>query len=181
MTRIKRPRLLHMAEFPQRAEKHLGRTFMRARIVQLSIIAALGLAGCGRETTPVQATAPAAAPVADAFKPVATIKQVMLGITVPASNTVFAVAGEAPADDAAWQNVEASALAVAESGNLLLMKPRMKDEAEWTQFAHALIDAGVKAAEAARSKNAEATGTAGDDMYNVCEQCHAKYLPKPAA
>jgi hypothetical protein len=159
---------------------------MRARIVQLSMIAALmiavGLVGCGRETTPTQTNAPGAAPVpaADAFKPVATIKQVMLGVTVPASNTVFAVAGEAPADDAAWQNVEASALAVAESGNLLLMKPRAKDEAEWVQFAHALIDAGVKAAEAAHSKNAEATGTAADDMYNVCEQCHAKYLPKPA-
>lgn len=154
---------------------------MRARIVQLTMIAALGLGACGREATPVQTTAPdAPASVVDAFKPVATIKQVMLGITVPASNTVFAVAGEAPADDAAWQNVEASALAVAESGNLLLMKPRTKDDTEWTQFAHALIDAGVKAAEAARSKNAEATGTAGDDMYTVCEQCHAKYLPKPA-
>ena len=154
---------------------------MRARIVHLSLIAVVGLVGCGREMTPMQTDAPAASPpAADVFKPVASIKQVMLGITVPASNAVFAVAGEAPADDAAWQNVEAAALAVAESGNLLLMKPRAKGEPEWQQFAHALVDAGVKAAEAARTKNAEATGTAGDDMYTVCEQCHAKYLPKPA-
>jgi len=161
---------------------------MRARIVQLSMIAApmiavVGLVGCGRETTtPIQSNAPAeSTSAADAFKPVASVKQVMLGITVPASNAVFAVAGEAPADEAGWTSVEASALAVAESGNLLLMKPRAKDDPEWKQFALALVDAGVKAAEAARSKNAEATGIAGDDMYNVCEQCHAKYLPKPSA
>jgi hypothetical protein len=152
---------------------------MRASVAYLPIVAVVGLAGCGREAPPARSSAPSPAPVAEAFKPVATVKQVMLGITVPASNAVFAVAGEAPADDAAWQAVEASALAVAESGNLLLMKPRAKDDQEWKQFALALVDAGIKAAEAARTKNAEATGTAGDDMYTVCEQCHAKYLPKP--
>jgi hypothetical protein len=103
----------------------------------------------------------------------------MIGITVPASNAVFAVAGEAPADEAGWQTVEASAMAVAESGNLLLMGPRAVDDQEWKQFALALVDAGSKAAEAARAKNAEQTGIAGDDMYNVCEQCHAKYMKKP--
>lgn len=154
---------------------------MRTKIAYVSILAALALAGCGRETPPAQTSAaPAATPAAADFKPVANVRQVMLGITVPASNIVFAVAGEAPKDDAAWENVEASALAVAESGNLLLMKPRAKDEPEWKQYALALIDAGTKAAAAARTKNAENTGTAGDDLYNTCEQCHAKYLPKPA-
>ena len=154
---------------------------MRTKIAYLSTLAALTLAGCGREAPPSQmSAAPAATPVADAFKPVANVRQVMLGITVPASNVVFAVAGEAPKDEAGWEHVEASALAVAESGNLLLMKPRAKDEPEWKQFALALVEAGTKAAAAARTKNAENTGTAGDDLYNTCEQCHAKYLPKPA-
>jgi hypothetical protein len=154
---------------------------MRTTAVAITIVTVLGLAGCGREVSaPAQSAAPAAtAAITAAFKPVATVKQVMLGITVPASNAVFAVAGEAPKDDAGWQAVEASALAVAESGNLLLMKPRAVDDPEWQQFALALVDAGAKAAEAARSKDAEKTGTAGDDMYNVCEHCHAKYLPKP--
>ena len=153
---------------------------MRTKIAILSTLAVLALAGCGREAPPSQmSAAPAATPVADELKPVANVRQVMLGITVPASNVVFAVAGEAPKDDAGWENVEASALAVAESGNLLLMKPRAKAEPEWKQFALALIDAGTKAAAAARAKNAEGTGTAGDDLYNTCEQCHAKYLSKP--
>jgi hypothetical protein len=153
---------------------------MRTTMVSVTMIM-LMLSACGREVAaPDQASAPVATPsVAEVFRPVATVKQVMLGITVPASNAVFAVAGETPADEAAWQAVEASALAVAESGNLLLMKPRAVDDAEWKQFALALIDVGAKAAEAARAKDAEKTGIAGDDMYTVCEQCHAKYLPKP--
>src|SRR5688572_27248031 len=110
-------------------------------------VAIVGLAACGREAPPQTSPAPAAPSQTDVIKPVATVKQVMLGITVPASNAVFAVAGEAPADDAGWQAVEASALAVAESGNLLLMKPRTHDDAEWKQHALALVDAGIKAAE----------------------------------
>jgi hypothetical protein len=149
----------------------------------IATIALCGLLGCNRQepATQTKASSPPApaAAASDSFKPVATVKQVMLGITVPASNAVFAVAGEAPKDDAGWQAIEASALAVAESGNLLLMKPRAVDDQEWKQYALALIDAGAKAAEAARAKDADKTSTAGDDLYNTCEQCHAKYLPKP--
>jgi hypothetical protein len=138
-------------------------------------------AGCNKAPAPPMQTdqSSSASDAAEAFKPIATVKQVMQGITIPASNTVFAVAGTAPTDDAGWQAVEASALAVAESGNLLLMKPRAVDDQEWRQYSLALIDAGARAAEAARAKDAEKTGIAGDDMYNACEQCHAKYMPKP--
>lgn len=140
----------------------------------------VSIAGCNKASPPVQTTASAPpSQTSDPFKPVATVKQVMQGITIPASNAVFAVAGTAPTDDAGWQAVEASALAVAESGNLLLMKPRAVDEQEWRQYSIALIDAGARAAEAAKAKDAEKTGMAGDDMYNACEQCHAKYMPKP--
>lgn len=148
---------------------------MRKKTIVLAACCLVTLVGCGREAPSGQSATPV---VSEAFKPVATVKQVMLGITVPASNVVFAVAGEAPASDETWQAVEASALAVAESGNLLLMQPRAVDEHEWRQFALALIDAGAGAAAAARAKDVEKTGIAGDDMYTVCEQCHEKYLPK---
>ena len=154
---------------------------MRTKNLCVVVTTMLTLVGCNRQAPSegaVNATPPAGA--SEAFKPVATVKQVMLGITIPASNAVFAVAGEAPADDAGWQAVEASALAVAESGNLLLMKPRAVDEQDWRQYSYALIDAGTRAAEAARAKDADKASVAGDDMYNACEQCHAKYMPKPA-
>src|SRR5688572_15768806 len=108
---------------------------MRITTVALCSLAMLGLAACDRRAAQPTSQSPAtASPAAEAFKPVATVKQVMLGIVVPASNAVFAVAGEAPADDAGWQAVEASAMAVAESGNLLLMKPRAMDDQDWRQF-----------------------------------------------
>ena len=150
---------------------------MRTALLGVSIV--LMLSGCGQERpAPIAMTSSRAAAEANALQGVATVKQVMQGITIPASNTVFAVAGIAPADDAGWEAVEASALAVAESGNLLLMKPRAVDDQEWKQFSLALIEAGERAAAAARSKDADQASTAGDDMYTVCEQCHAKYMPK---
>ncbi|HEY8538053.1 MAG TPA: hypothetical protein VIL28_04240 [Steroidobacteraceae bacterium] len=142
----------------------------------VAVLGAFALAACSERAANETGANNVSAPP---FKPVATAKQIMQGITIPASNIVFAVAGEAPADDQAWQNVEASALAVAESGNLLLMQPRAVDEQEWRQYALALVDAGARAAEAARAKDVEQTSAAGDAMYEVCEQCHAKYLPKP--
>ena len=154
-------------------ETHSGRRPMPNKTA--CVLMMLGLAGCTRHEAAAPTSAP---PTTDALRPIATVRQVMLGITVPASNAVFAVAGQAPADDAGWEAVEASALAVAESGNLLLVKPRAVDDGDWKRWSVALVDAGVKAAKAAHSKDADATGVAGDDMYNVCEQCHAKYLKK---
>jgi hypothetical protein len=154
--------------------------FAIGSIIAVPAIAALVIAGCSKQSPTTQAIAPPVGPsVSGPFKPVATVKQVMQGITIPASNAVFAVAGTAPTDDAGWQAVEASALAVAESANLLLMKPRAVDEQQWRQFSLALVDAAVRAAEAARAHDADKTSTAGDDMYNTCEQCHAQYQPKP--
>jgi len=146
--------------------------------LSLTMFLCLGLVACDRQQSksPTPITLSRTEPT---FKPVASVKQIMQGITIPASNAVFAVAGTAPTDDAGWQAVEASALAVAESGNLLMMKPRAVDGAEWRQFALALVEAGERAAAAAQAQDAEKTSVAGDDMYNVCEQCHAKYLPQP--
>lgn len=150
---------------------------MRRIALSATMLWCLGITACDEQ----QAKAPTSLTVSRAeatFKPIASVRQIMQGITIPASNTVFAVAGTAPADEAGWQAVEASAMAVAESGNLLLMKPRAVDAEEWRQFALALVDAGERAAKAAQARDAEQTSVAGDDMYSVCEQCHAKYPPK---
>jgi hypothetical protein len=148
---------------------------MRNSSLLYAVLILTALSACNRQP----ASNATGANDAGDFRPVASVKQVMLGITIPASNVVFAVAGEEPKDEVAWQSVEASALAVAESGNLMLMKPRLIDSQEWKQYALALVDVGVRAAEAARARDVDRTSLAGDDMYEVCERCHAKYLPTP--
>ncbi len=149
---------------------------MQKQSMFAAVCALFALSACDRQPAPDAAMS---ADDAQTFRPVASVKQVMLGITIPASNVVFAVAGEAPADELAWQSVEASALAVAESGNLMLMKPRLIDSQEWQQYSLALVEVGARAAEAARARDVEQTSLAGDEMYQVCEDCHAKYLPTP--
>ncbi len=143
---------------------------MRAQCGVLVLV--LTVVGCAR--APEQAPAPPPEP----FKVVATAKQVMQAITIPASNAIWAVASAPPKTDEAWLAVENSSLALAESGNLLLMKGRTKDGAEWTQYSQQLIDVGVKAAEAMRAKDMEKIMAAGDEMYTVCETCHMKYMPQ---
>lgn len=116
--------------------------------------------------------APAAAPL-EAF---ATTKQVMLGITIPASDVVFQVGNKAPADDMEWEKVQANALAVAESGNLLLVGTRLVDHGDWEKNVQSLIVAAKAAAQAAQEKNVDKVLMAGDGLYEVCDACHKKYM-----
>jgi hypothetical protein len=114
------------------------------------------------------------------FKSVATVKQVMQSIAIPAADVVWAVPNETPQDDADWLKVENASLALAESGNLLMMEGRAVDHEEWMRQAGVLIDVATKAATAARAKDANKMAEIGDEIYAVCENCHKKYLKQEA-
>jgi hypothetical protein len=116
---------------------------------------------------------------APGFKPVGTIRQIMLGILTPTSDVIFAVPNKPPQDDAAWQSVQNSSLMLAEVGNLLMIPGRAQDKGDWMKFANQLNEAGAEAFKAANAKNAAALEDIGNKIDGVCEGCHAKYLPKP--
>jgi hypothetical protein len=113
------------------------------------------------------------------YQPVGTVRQLMLGIVAPNSDVIFKVPSQAPKDDKEWKTVQDSALMLAETGNLLLMPGRAKDNGDWTKFSKSLIDQGSKAFKAANAKDARSLEDIGNDIDDVCETCHAKYLPKP--
>ena len=71
--------------------------------------------------------------------------------------------------------VRNAAVAVAESGNLLMMAPRAKDDA-WMRICQTMVDAGAKAIRAAEAKNADQVFDAGGEIYEVCTNCHSKYM-----
>jgi hypothetical protein len=131
----------------------------------LATLAAAGCAGAARQPT--------------AFQPVASVQEVMLAITVPMSNTVFAAAGEPPGEAQQWVAVERAALALAESGNLLLMPGRARDNGEWRTRSVAMIEAASLAARAAHDRNADRLMDASDAVYESCESCHQRYMPHP--
>jgi hypothetical protein len=141
-----------------------------------ALIAVVGITGC----TPQQEAAPVAAE--PAIEHIATSKQVMLALTIPASDVLFQIGSPAaPADQAAWDRVVASAAMLAESGNLLLTGPRDLKQPEWTQLSRELV-AGAKVAMAAAEKHdVDAVLEAGNGIYEVCENCHNKYMPAKVA
>jgi hypothetical protein len=123
-----------------------------------------------------QKTPPQPGPLPTPFKVVATPKQVMQAIVIPASDAVWKVANEVPKDDAEWLAVENHALALAESANLLMMEGRAVDHDNWMKQSKALLDTALTAAEAAHAKHAEKVADAGNAIYEVCEACHMQYM-----
>ena len=78
------------------------------------------------------------------MRAVATIKQLMHAIVIPASDAVFKAAGEPPTTDAAWSTIQLQALAVAEGGNLLMVGNRLAGRADWPRLARAMVDAVLR-------------------------------------
>ena len=123
--------------------------------------------------------ATAAATPESPYKLFATVQEIMTVFTVPHSDVIFNVSAEPPKDDEQWQNVQNSALILAESGNLLLLPGRAPAEnEEWTKQSQALIDAAIMASTAAREKNADNLAEASDKLYESCTGCHEKYMDK---
>lgn len=149
---------------------------MRTSLVVISIASiALTAAGCGQ---PAQDGPP--------FKPAADVKQLMEGVVDPAArvywNSVSTTISEKgieekfPQNDEEWEAVWGAALTVAESGNLMMMSPRARDNESWMKMSAELVDVGMLAAKAARDRRPEDVLSVGEQVYNVCTRCHAKYL-----
>jgi hypothetical protein len=140
----------------------------------MSLVAFLVIAagGCARE--PV-----ASPPPPEPFKAVANSKQLMQAIVIPASDGVWGVASEPPKDDAGWLAAENHAIALAESGNLLMIGNRVVDREHWLKYSSSLVDTANTALEGIRARDMDKISAAGDAIYEVCEACHMQYMPKP--
>jgi hypothetical protein len=122
------------------------------------------------------------------FKPVTTVLELMESVIAHAAEVYWSAVqvtvdeqGEHesyPETDEEWESVWASALAIAESGNLLMMAPRAIDDGAWMQFSRSLIEAGVEAAAAAEAHDVDRVFAAGEQVYNACTACHARYSPE---
>ena len=163
---------------------------MRA-ILRWFPLGALLLYGCNSADTPSGATQSASGSSAQGtpFHTIADTKQLMNWILDPAADVVWGAVGTIitaegteriePKTDEEWTAVRNSAAVVAESGNLLMLPGRARDQ-EWMDFARKLIDTANETLQAAEAKDAETLFTAGSDMYLVCAACHEKYLPPPS-
>jgi cytochrome c553 len=78
-----------------------------------------------------------------------------------------------------WLDMVNSAAILQESGNLLMIEGRARDE-RWMRYSQALADAGALAMKAAEAKNADKAFEAGSAIYDTCFNCHGRYIPRPA-
>lgn len=135
----------------------------------------------GARTTEAAA---ATAPVVET-SPVATVKQIMIGITNPAAFVVYEAVGTkssakgieeiAPQNDEEWAKVASAGAAVVESGNLMLMGNRPIDKGDWVKMTNDMIEQGKKAMKAAEAKDKDGIVAAGGDLNTTCDNCHARY------
>lgn len=147
---------------------------------------------------------PAQVPVAaDTFtqRPHANLAQVMRGIPFTFANIVFDAQSEDPGAPrpaaevtgratetfknvyGGWQEVENSALALAEAANLLMIEGRLCEngkpvpvqDATYRRAAEGLAAAGEAAFKAARSKSMDAIVEVSETVSLACSNCHEPY------
>ena len=87
----------------------------------------------------------------------------------PASDAVFAASSNQPLDAKGWTDARNQAIVLAESGNLLMLGTRVRDNANWMRMSRAMVDAAALAAAAAEKKDAKALETATDSITTACD------------
>ena len=93
----------------------------------------------------------------------------------PASDAVFNAAGNPPREAKGWTAARDQALLLAESGNLLMIGTRVRDNGNWMKMSRAMVDAAALAATAAQKKDATALEAAADALTITCMTCHRPY------
>ena len=114
----------------------------------------------------------------ESFPLAATMKQLMVDLIHPASNDIllFVYRG-GPKDEKEWAAVRRGAVTLAESGNLLMMRGRARDQGAWLKDAKMLVDAGTAAYKAAQAKDTKALAAVAVPLDASCTACHKQYRP----
>ena len=106
------------------------------------------------------------------------MKQLMLDLIHPAANDLLLIVNRGgPRGDAEWAEARRSAVALAESGNLLMARGRDRNQADWARDAKMLSDAGTAAYKAAEARDVNALAALTGQLDASCTNCHKQYRP----
>lgn len=128
-----------------------------------------------------QPSAPQAPPAA------ASVRQLMLGLVIPASTKIYESAGtvstlegtvdRAPQNDKEWEVVAANAALLVEASHLLQTEGRGVTDDVWTSAATAMAAGARNVMAAAQAKNVDDLLDKGGEIVAACDDCHEKFLP----
>jgi hypothetical protein len=152
-------------------------TMMALRVnmkhVRIVLISAIAVAGGFSIATIAFPQAPS-----ESFPPIASVKQLMLDLIHPSSNDILlAIYRGGPKDEKEWAAVRRSAVTLAESGNMLMMRGRARDQEDWMKDAKLLVDVGNSAYKAAQAKDGTALAGLAGAVDASCTTCHKQYRP----
>ena len=106
---------------------------------------------------------------------VANVRELHDLMISPASDAVFAASTNEALDAKGWTTARNQAIVLAESGNLLMVGARVRDNGNWMKMARAMVDAAALAAAAADKKDMKALEAATDSITTACMECHRPY------
>ena len=112
---------------------------------------------------------------APSFQSVGSMSQLMVRIIYPASDAIFYVERAAPKNEAEWNALQGQALMLAESGNLLMMPGRARDQGDWIKDSKLLVDVGAAAYKAALAKDLDGILALNEQLNTACVTCHQQY------
>lgn len=129
------------------------------------------------------------------YERVASTKDIMLWMVIPASNALFDAGSKEKPTAEDWESYRKQAVILAEAGNILMVPGHAKaaidaktkaekskaaiGAATWNQSAKMLRDAGKAALVAINKKDTDMlAGDVGEKILNSCSSCHDKYMVK---
>ena len=146
------------------------------KFLQPGLIILILVSGCGMQPEISSAT----------FKNTGDTQHLMMLVLEPASDVIWDSTGSiitaegvedlTPTTEEEWLTVKHSAAVVVESGNLLLLPGRFRDDKDWQEISYGLIDVGQRLITAIDAKDSDAMFELGGQLYNVCVSCHQLYV-----
>lgn len=161
---------------------------MKLRAVTFALAAVLA-AGCSPKTETAATTGTPAAPApADttAYHTDLPLAELMGHVIDHAADGVWLSQGWIidkdgehelfPTTDKGWADASNSAVTLAEASNLLKLPARQVDSEYWPKYADALYRAAMITHEAAEKREKQPFFDGGGKIYEVCKDCHQRYI-----
>jgi hypothetical protein len=148
----------------------------------LLFVSGVGFVIAAARTTRTAAPAQAAAPPVEA---VASVKQIMIGMVMPAAADIWnsvattvsakGIEETRPQTDEEWERLTTSAAMLSEAATLLVQGNRAPDKEDWTKMARAMAEAAAKTRKAAEAKSPDGILAVGEEINITCDNCHERY------
>lgn len=155
------------------------RAWVAAAVLAGFALTAPESASQSKQKQPTKAAMPDKAP-GPRLEPVADTRLLMDGLAKPNFDGLGKHLRDRPGDAETWEFVRGQGLLVAESGNLLMMRPPKSrpEQDAWMAKAADVRAAGTKVAKAATDRDYLAARAAHAELANACNRCHERFQVK---